>query len=630
MAVNDARLNSILDKATSSLQIDASGILGLGRVIGLNDYNNNGQVRIYPLNNSSADFRYIEDNHVEEFLFAEVMKPAAGENHGFFYQPQFGDFVIYTSLNGKNFILGSINNPSWQYASANMPAEAQNIQSNSFEYNSTHWPDLTKKGYHLKDPKIGDKFHPSSFLMRYRKNDFLIYNATKVNDNPASAIKLMELRSSENQLFQIVDLGNFGINPGEKGNNSKKYSPVRQTDYRDLWEGFNINREFWTERTDKPALSNESQFIKIATNGNNLKETPHSDTGKDLPALSRGDTRTDDRQLDGSQETSKSFSPVWQTLKVAKGDDRYFQDKEPGADWSASVQYRYKVKKWIENVSGAYLPENKHFNVGHHITLSNTIYKRRAMISTKKGHQLVLSDIDKDEKILLNSHRGKFLYMEDSDPGHYDAMWFASQSHHMIFCDHMQAPFLIDDKGKERHKLVDPNQGSMSSYQLIQTGKYQKIWLADSPLTPRIHVHTTTGHEMLLLDHDNGKAGISPIKNKGKIQITTNDKKMQITLDVEKGDITIQNHNLGGNGKTGDISIYAAKNIKLHAKEMIQMRANKGYDIQSSDGSYKVVACGISHDTPCGSPAVPEVIRPTVLTNIETTEGSLINKFDPS
>lgn len=623
-----ARVNT--DDILPASNASAAGVISIGRVIGLNDHDNSGQVRIYPIQQSTVDFRYIEHQNVEQFLFAEPLKPAAGENHGFYYQPQFGDFVVFTKLQNRVYILGSINNPSYEYSAVNIPAEVQNIQKNSFEYNTTHWPDLTTKGYHLPEPKIGDKYHPSAFLMRYRKNDFLIYNATKINDNVGSTAKLMELRSSENQMLQLVDIGNFGINPGVAGHNNKKYSPVRQTDYRDLWEGFNVNGEFWTERTDKPPLTHESQYIKLATNGFDYAEAPHGDTGADLPDLSRGEFRFDDRSTDGSHETSKTYCPVWQTLKVAMGDDRYYQDKDPVSDWSASVPYRFKVKKWIENVSGAYLPENKHFNVGHYLTLSNTIYKRRAMLSTKKGNQLVMSDIDKDEKILLNSSRGKFIYMEDGAPGKYDAMWLASQTHHMVFCDTMQAPFLIDDKGKERHKLVDPNQGSMSSYQLIQTEKYQKIWLADSPNTPRIHVHSTDGHELLLLDHDKGKAGISPIPHKGKIQITTSDKQMQITMDVEKGDITIQNHNMAGIGKTGDISIFAKHDIKIHAENMIEMRADKGYDIQAKDGNWDMHVCNINNVSSCGDPAIPEIIRPTVLTNIETTEGALINKFNPS
>jgi hypothetical protein len=191
---------------------------------------------------------------------------------------------------------------------------------------------------------------------------------------------------------------------------------------------------------------------------------------------------------------------------------------------------------------------------------------------------------------------------------------------------------LIDCDGAERHRLLDPNQGDKSSFQLIQTGGEQKIWLADSVDCPRIHMHSTDGHEVLLLDHDKGKLSISPTPHKGKIQITTSDKQMQITMDVENGDITIQNHNTQGKGNKGDISIYAKHNIKLHAENIIEMRADKGYDIQSKKGPFSVVACSISLSQPpeCGAKSVPETIRPTVLTKIDTTEGALINKYDPS
>lgn len=624
------------EKIDNAFKVSGNGVMAVARVIGRNDHTNQGRVRIYPLSETN-DFKYIEHNHVEYYPWAHVLSPAKGENHGIYYTPEFGDFVVYTSLASGNYILGSVVAPTWEHAAVNIPTESQNTQANGKEYHNSHWPCLNNKGYHLTKPVLGDVYQPSTFLQRWRRNDILMYNTTKIGTQAHSAAKLMEIRSAENNMLQFVDIGNFNTKPGIDGKSSKEYSPARQTDYRDLWEGFNINREFWTERTDKPPLTNESQYVKLASNGNMAgkgQDKPWGDTGADLPDLTRGEIRWDDRVSDGSHETTKTYCPIYQTLKVAQGPDRYHEDKKKLDPYEASVPYRFKVKKWIEDTGNPYDPEVQHFNVGHYLTLSNTIFKRRLMLSSARGHQLVFSDIDKDEKILMNSHRGKHLYMEDSDPGHYDSMWLASQKHHMLFVDHMQPPYLIDDKGAERHRLVDPNQLAMSSFQLIQTEKYQKIWLADSPKTPRIHMHSTDGHEVLLLDHDYGTTSISPTPHKGKIQITTSDKQMQITMDVENGDITIQNHNLGGkSGKTnmtGDISIYAAHDIKLHAKNMIQMRADKGYDIQSSDGSYDVVACGISHSTPCGSPHVPEVIRETVLTDIDVTEGKLINKYNPS
>lgn len=610
--------------------VNGSGIFGIAKVIGRNDGSNQGGVLILKLFMDSDSALDLENQpEIETKTVAEPLKIGAGENHGIYYTPEFGDYVLFTEVMGKTYILGSINNIGHKYAGTDIPPEAQHTESNSFEYNTTHFPDLTTRGVHLAEPKRHDKFQPSTFLTRWRKNDILMYNTQKMSGLDHATAKLMEFRSAENQMLQFVDIGNFNIKAGLAGNNNKKYAANRQTDYRDLWEGFSINKTFWTQRTDKPPLTHESQYIKLATNGHPYSETPHTDTGADLPDLVRGEFRGDDRRAEGGHETSKTYCPVWQSLQTAVGDDRYFEDKPPEVPWAASVPYRFKIKKWIEDTGNPYDPLVQHFNVGHYLTLSNTIYKRRAMLSTKKGHQLVMSDIDHDEKIILSSHKGKFIYMEDGMPDLYNVMWLASQKHHHIFCDNQAAPYLIDDQGKERHKLLDPNQKCGSTYQLMQTEKYQKIWLADSPLCPRIHIHSTDGHELLLLDHDMGISGSSPTPHKGKVQITTSDKKMQITLDVENGDISIQNHNMSGKGKTGDISIFAKHDIKLHAENMIQMRADKGFDIQAEDGNWDLKACNVNNIDSCGEKSVPEIIRPSVLTNIEITEGSLINKFNP-
>lgn len=626
---------------------DGNTVFGIAKVMGRNDGDNLGGVLILDINTDSKDAGDLEHKErMETLLVAEPLKLGAGENHGIYYTPEFGDHVLYTKVGRKVFILGSLNNIGYKYSAENMPSEAQNLEQNSFEYNTSHYPDLTTRGVHLTTPKRHDCFQPSTFLTRWRKNDILMYNTQKISGMGHGTAKLMEFRSAENQMLQLVDIGNFNIKAGLVGNNNKKYVTNRQTDYRDLWEGFNVNKEFWTERTDKPPLTHESQYIKLATNGHDYAEAPHGDTGADLPDLIRGEFRGDDRTAEGGHETSKTYCPVWQTLMYDMGPDRYYEDKPPMAPWAASVPFRFKVKKWIEDTGSAYCPEVQHFNVGHYLTLSNTIYKRRAMLSTKKGHQLVMSDVDIDEKVLLNSHRGKYIYMEDGMPDLYEVMWFASQKHHMLFCDHQQTPYLIDDKGAERHRLLDPNQLCFSSYQLIQTELYQKIWLSDSPLCPRIHAHTTDGHELLLLDHDMGVASISPTPHKGKIQLTTSDKLMQITMDVENGDITIQNHNLGGKGydspdpqsgtpRSGNIKLYAAQDIILEAKNKIWMRADLGFEVTSEGGMWNqdVVDtnfnCDLAAQGPF-TPTVPEVIRPTVLTNIETTEGALVNKFDPS
>lgn len=605
---------------------DGTGTFGIGKVIGRNDGDNQGGVIILKVffdSDNASDLEHKQN--IETKTVAEPLKLSAGENHGVYYTPEYGDYVLYTELGGRTYIIGAINHIGHKYAGTNIPPEAQHIEQNSFEYNSTHYPDLTRKGYHLAPTRRHENFHPASFLTRWRRNDILMLNTQKMSGLDHATAKLMEFRSAENQMLQLVDIGNFNIKAGLVGNNNKKYAANRQTDYRDLWEGFNINKEFWTQRTDKPPLTHESQYIKLATNGHDYSETPHNDTGADLPDLIRGAERADDRQVEGSHETSKTYCPVWQTLCYDIGSDRYYEDKPPLSPWAASVPFRFKLKKWIEDTSDAYNPEVQHFNVGHYLTLSNTIFKRRAMLSTKKGHQLVMSDIDLDEKVLLNSHRGKHIYMEDGMPDLYNVMWNASEKHHHIFCDHQAAPYLIDDQGAERHRLLDPNQLCGSTYQLIQTEKYQKIWLSDSPLCPRIHAHTTDGHELLLLDHDMGVASISPTPHKGKIQITTSDKQMQITLDVESGNLTIQNHNPGG------LDIYSLGDLSIKTNGMMTMEADLGFRVNSSDGMWiETTNQNITNSEGPYGPAAPTNIRPTVLTNIDVTEGTLINKFDPS
>lgn len=615
------------------INADGIGIFGIAMVVSRNDGTNQGKVRISPIHVAEKTKRDKESGDIENTdIMAEVISPAKGENHGVYYTPEFGDFVLYTEIAEMAIILGSINNPSGKFAALNIPVEVQNIQANGKEYNNSHYPSLNTKGYHLDAPVTGSIYQPAAFLQRWRRNDFLIYNTTKIHENDKSAVKLMELRSAENQMLQLVDIGNNHIKPGigaETKKNSKNYSPVRQTDYRDLWEGFNINREFWTTRTEFPAKPHESQYVKLSTNGHDYSEADHGDVASDLPELVRGEFRWDDRLTHGSHETSKTYCPIYQTVKFAKGEERYYQDKPAQSDWEAGVPYRSKVKAWIDDTVGMENDQKaQKFNIGHYLTLSNTIYKRRAMLSTKKGHQLVMSDIDKDEKILLNSHRGKHIYMEDSDKEHYDVMWMASQKHHMIYCDTQFSPYLIDDNNVERDRLLDPNQMCGSSYQLIQTEKKQKIWLADSPLAPRIHLHTNGGiggHELLLLDHDMGVANTSPTPDKGKVQITTSDKLMQITLDVESGNLTIQNHNPGG------LDIYSLGDLSIKTNGLMSLEADLGFKINSSDGMWiENTNQNITNSDAPEGPAAPTAILPSVLSDIDTTSGELVNKFKVS
>ena len=147
-----------------ALNIDGSGIFGIARVIGRNDHTNRNRVRIYPLS-QTKDFAMIEHTGVEDhFPFAETLSMAKGENHGIYYVPEFGDFVLYTQLPTGFYIMGSVLDPSWKFSGVNMPVEAQNMQRNGKEYNTAHYPDLTTKGYHLAMPNLGDDYQPASYL----------------------------------------------------------------------------------------------------------------------------------------------------------------------------------------------------------------------------------------------------------------------------------------------------------------------------------------------------------------------------------------------------------------------------------------------------------------------------------
>lgn len=596
--------------------VDGMGVFGIARVIGRNDDHNHGRVRIFPMSNP-FEWKYIENKNVEYYPFAEVIAPK-GENHGTFYAPEFGDFVIYTKIAAGHYILGSINNPSWEYSGMNIPVEAQNTQENGSEYNTSFYPDLTSKGYHLASPQFGDSYQPSAFVQRWRGNDTIAYNTTKIGTNAHSAAKLVEHRSSENNMLQLVDIGNFNTKPGKDGKNNKGYSAARQTDYRDLWEGFDVNTEFWTERSDKPPLTNESTYCKLASNGHagkSVSEANHGDTGGDYPDLSRGEVRWDNRTSDGSHETPKTYCSVYQTVKSAMGPDRYYQDKPGESPWGKSAPHRFKVKKWVEDTGGASDPEVQHFNVGHYLTLSNTIFKRRAMLATAKGHKLVMSDIDKDEKIQMNSHRGKHIYMEDGQPGSYNAMWIASEKHHIVFCDWMAPPFLINDKGASRDKLTDQNQPGEAGgdYLLLQTGGAHKIWLADSGNCPRIQIKTTAGHEIVLVDKDTGTVGC--VGPPGKIQITTADGLMQILMDIESGDMVFMN-----NCKAGNIRMWAKGKIDIEAKDQIKIHSNT---------QILMVAPPITEN-----PAIYPIPGPSFKGSpnavIGTPSGALVNKFSPS
>ena len=597
---------------------DGSKIFGIGRVVGRNDYSNLGMVRILPIEVVSYDYTYLEFKYIDTIPFAQVLSPAKGEGHGFYYTPEFGDFVIYTRIYGMFYVIGSISSPSAIY-NLIYPPEVMNNQLNGTEYCPTHYPNLTAKGYHLPGSMNSDSYQPASFLLRWRKNDILMYNATQLNKTPGNALKLMEFRTSENLLLQMVDIGNRGIAPGTLGVNKYSTSYVRQTDYRDLWEGFNVNREFWTERTDRPPLNNESQYIRIATNGASISEiSPAGDTGQPFPSKVKGETRWDERLTYGSLELPKIYCPVYQSVKSSIGSERYLQDKIPNTSFGPSVVLRMKVQYWIQDLGNPYDPEAQHFNIGHYIVLSNTQYKRRLMLSTKKGHQFVMSDIDKDEKVLLNSMKGKYIYMEDSDPN-YNVMWLASELHHIVFVDNMMKPYLLDDKGAERHRICDPNWKDLSSFLLFKTNGGHRMWFADTQKYPRIHIKSTDGHEVLLIDAHEFDHSYR------KIQITTANNKMQIVMDEKSKKIEIINVDEGG------IKFSSKGNIEFQTKGMMIFNADLGYDVNSSDGNwYETTNTNDTNSSDPRGPASLSGIKSSVPHVEDTTDGEIINRFDPS
>ena len=164
----------VLEEIYKVTKTDGTGVFNVSRVIGTNDPTNTGKVRIYPINEYAKTWRYLESKYVELFPWAEVLSPAKGENHGYHYTPEFGDYVVYSMISDFIFILGSIEYPGYQHAAQTRPVEVQNNQPNGLEYCTSFYPNLTLKGYHRASPKNGDNFQPAAFLQRFRKNDFLI------------------------------------------------------------------------------------------------------------------------------------------------------------------------------------------------------------------------------------------------------------------------------------------------------------------------------------------------------------------------------------------------------------------------------------------------------------------------
>jgi len=257
---------------------------------------------------------------------------------------------------------------------------------------------------------------------------------------------------------------------------------------------------------------------------------------------------------------------------------------------------------------------------GNHRIFSNPqcvdgICGQRISLTTMQGHEIRMMDMPSgvNNIAITTSDATQHIRLDELNK----ISWYTSANHHMIYADkgHEKAAF---EAGSAQY--LDPNVAqhkffNNSTYQLIMTEKKHKIWLSDSSLCPRIHLSTTSGHELLLLDHDQGVDATMMVENKGKIQITTNDKLMQITMDVEKGEISIQNHNLTGSGQTGSIKMFAAENIEFHAEGEIIGRGRLNIDMQSCDGEF--IGIGSDHTvlvipTGPGDKPIPSEIKPSV------------------
>lgn len=238
---------------------------------------------------------------------------------------------------------------------------------------------------------------------------------------------------------------------------------------------------------------------------------------------------------------------------------------------------------------------------------------QRIQVITMQGHEISMMDTPSGASRiqLTTSDATKHINLDEANK----IMWFTSGNHKMIFADdgHDTAVGSSTDV-----KYVDPNQMVGSTYQLIQTEKQQKIWLADSADCPRIHAHTTKGHEVLLLD----KSVDAP---KGKIQVTTYDKTMQFIMDLDSGNIHINNMNTSGaggettNAAPGSIRMYAVGEIELHAELGVGIFSNK--DIMMGAPSGGII--GTDNSTTLmklpsgpGVAPVPGAIKPSVLTEV--------------
>ena len=111
---------------------------------------------------------------------------------------------------------------------------------------------------------------------------------------------------------------------------------------------------------------------------------------------------------------------------------------------------------------------------------------------------------------------------------------------------------------------------------LLQTKNKHQIWMADPEHNncSRIDVTTVKGNKVILCDQG------CPGRETGFIQIITYDANFQITMDIKSKTLHIINKM-----DDGKIKLFAKGGFEIDTPEQIIMRADKGIDMHSCDGT---------------------------------------------
>lgn len=588
-------------------------------IMSTNDPVNERKVRI-KLESLASVSQSADDNEISKLPWAFL--PAFGGKNAYAgLSPEYGDKVWVVAVSETEYLI--INKV---FESDDIPDELKNFEAIDNVYNHTIYPSLMSRRINLpltddsgklKTAVEGDDFQPGANLTRWRKFDILMVNAKNVHGQENSAQKFLELRTNESNIFQMVDLGNAGFIPGAMGRNAGPHSQARQTDYRDLWIGPQINGAYW-DHEKRPSVPNSSQYIRMAT----PNDSPPYKEGIKEPA-SGGSTRYDDRLIFGEHETSKTIADYQGYMQVLRHNQDYPSDISDGQESFVNTR---KLISVIKDLMPKDDMQNQSFRLGQQMMLSNTDMKRRIELRSKKGNSLLLCDVDKDEKIILNSSKGQFLYMEDSNPN-YQLTWLSSMKHSLVMCDNDVAPHLDNEHGFIRDQKHDPHQKltDASSFICLYSGGGNRIWMSDGDKAKRIQITTAGGHDFMM--SDTAKSDGAPSCG-NEIQITHASGKQQIRIDPE-GNIWISNTDK-------NVTIKTEKKLTLHAED-IDILATKDLNIKASNidiqsaGTTTVTSAtnniiGKNNLDPGGPGAAGPAVAPPI-SPLVPTDGHLANGF---